>query len=133
MQIVEQILPTFNPQYSVTLKPFADFPDVLEDIPIAISSVSFQDDFEGELGARRTIIYTMDFEMRVRFYGAINTGEVVREVRAKVFDIGAGLNDSDIRLNTIQLVPNPTSLNILADSDFGFTRIDHDGDSDPPG
>ena len=133
LQIVEQILPTFNPQYSVTLKPFADFPDVLEDIPIAISSVSFQDDFEGELGARRTIIYTMDFEMRVRFYGAINTGEVVRDVRAKVFDIGAGLNDSDIRLNTIQLVPNPTSLNILADSDFGFTRIDHDGDSDAPG
>lgn len=75
----------------------------------------------------------MDFEMRVRFYGAINTGEVVRDVRAKVFDIGAGLNDSDIRLNTIQLVPNPTSLNILADSDFGFTRIDYDGDSDAPG
>ena len=133
LQIVEQILPTFNPQYSVTLKPFSDYPDVLEDIPIAITSVSFQDDFEGELGARRTIIYTMDFEMRVRFYGAISQSAVVRDARAKVFDIGAGLADSDLRLNTIQVVPNPTSLNILGDSDFGFTRIDYDGDSDAPG
>ena len=132
LQIVEQILPTFNPQYSVTLKPFSDYPDVLEDIPIAITGVSFQDDFEGELGARRTIIYTMDFEMRVRFYGAINTGEIVRDVRAKIFDIGAGSADSDIRLNTIQVEPNPTSLNILADSDFGFTRTDYGAVSDAP-
>jgi len=74
----------------------------------------------------------MDFEMRVRFYGAINQSAVIRDARAKVFDIGAGLADSDLRLNTIQVVPNPTSLNILGDSDFGFTRIDYDGDSDAP-
>ena len=130
LQLVEQILPTFNPQYSITLKPFADFPDILEDIPISITGVSFQDDFEGELGARRTIIYTMDFEMKINYYGGIGTGKIVRDVRTKVFDIGAGLSDSDIRLNTIQLVPKPTTLNILGDSDFGFTRTDYGADSD---
>lgn len=132
LQIVEQILPTFNPQYSVTLKPFSDYPDVLEDIPIAITGVSFQDDFESELGARRTIIYTLDFEMRLRYYAGITQSEIVRDVRAKIFDIGAGLADSDIRLNTIQVEPNPTSLNILGDSDFGFTRTDYGADSDAP-
>jgi len=131
LQIVEQILPTFNPQYSVTLKPFADYSNVLEDIPITITGVSFQDDFESELGARRTIIYTLDFEMRIRYYGKISQSEVIRDARAKIFDIGAGtLADSDIRLNTIQITPNPTSLNILADSDFGFTRTDYGADSD---
>ena len=130
LQIVEQILPTFNPQYSITLKPFSDHPDILEDIPIAINGVSFQDDFEGDLGARRTIIYTLDFSMHIRYYPALTEGEIVRDVRAKVFDIGAGLADSDIRLNTIQLLPKPTTLNILADSDFGFTRIDYGADSD---
>ena len=130
LQLVEQILPTFNPQYSITLKPFTDYPDILEDVPIAINSVSFQDDFEGDLGARRTIIYTLDFEMKIRFYGAVNTGEVVRDVRAKIFDIGSGLNDSDLRLKTIQLQPNPSTLNIVADSDFGFTRTDYSVDSD---
>jgi hypothetical protein len=130
LQIVEQILPTFNPQYSVTLKPFSDYPDILEDIPIALNGLSFQDDFESELGSRRTIIYTMDFDMRIRYYGAVDTGEIVRDVRAKVFDIGSGLNDSDLRLKTIQLEPNPISLNILGDSDFGFTRTDYGPDSD---
>tara|TARA_R100000278_G_scaffold58924_2_gene48369 strand:- start:1948 stop:2739 length:792 start_codon:yes stop_codon:yes gene_type:complete len=130
LQIVEQILPTFNPQYSITLKPFSDHPDILEDIPIAINGVSFQDDFEGDLGARRTIIYTLDFSMHIRYYPALTEGEIVRDVRAKVFDIGAGLADSDIRLNTIQILPKPTTLNILADSDFGFTRIDYGADSD---
>lgn len=132
LQIVEQILPTFNPQYSVTLKPFADYSDVLEDIPITITGVSFQDDFESELGARRTIIYTLDFEMRVRYYGGITQSEIVRDVRAKIFDIGAGLADSDMRIQTMQITPNPTSLNILADSDFGFTRTDYGADSDAP-
>lgn len=130
LQLVEQILPTFNPQYSITLKPFADYSDILEDIPITISGVSFQDDFEGEIGARRTIIYTMDFEMKISYYSGISTGPIVRDVRAKIFDIGAGLSDSDIRLKTIQVLPNPTTLNILGDSDFGFTRIDYAADSD---
>ena len=130
LQLVEQILPTFNPQYSITLKPFSEYSDILEDIPIAITGVTFTDDFEGEIGQRRTIIYTLDFEMKIRYYGAINTGPIVRDVRAKIFDIGSGLNDSDLRLETIQLQPNPTTLNILGDSDFGFTRTDYGADSD---
>lgn len=132
LQIVEQILPTFNPQYSITMKPFADYPDVLEDIPIAITGVSFQDDFEGELGARRTIIYNLDFEMRLRFYGGISESQIVRDVRAKIFDIESGLADSDLRVSTMQITPDPISLNILADSDFGFTRTDYGADSDAP-
>ena len=53
LQIVEQILPTFNPQYTLTIKPFvSEYPDFKEDIPIAIQSLSFSDDFEGALEHR---------------------------------------------------------------------------------
>ena len=34
LQVVEQILPYFTPQYTVTVKPFADIPSLLEDVPI---------------------------------------------------------------------------------------------------
>ena len=68
--------------------------------------------------------------MRLRYYGKISQSEIIRDVRAKIFDIESGDNDSDLRLKTIQLQPNPTSLNILADSDFGFTRTDYGADSD---
>ena len=122
LQIVEQILPTFNPQYSLTIKPFAtEFPTFKEDIPIIIQSVSFADDFEGAMEQRRTIVYTLDFEMKVCFYGAINTGNIIRKSITNVFDMEAGLSDSDIQIQILTTVPKPTSLIGLADSDFGFT------------
>ena len=122
LQIVEQILPTFNPQYSLTIKPFAtEYPNFKEDIPIVIQGLSFSDDFEGAMEQRRTIIYTLDFEMKVSFYGAINTGEIIRTSNVDLYLQENGLADSDIKLERISVVPNPTSIIGLADSDFGFT------------
>tara|TARA_B100000683_G_scaffold98969_2_gene97843 strand:- start:117 stop:908 length:792 start_codon:yes stop_codon:yes gene_type:complete len=122
LQIVEQILPTFNPQYALTIKPFAtEFPSFKEDIQVIIQSVAFSDDFEGALEQRRTIIYSLDFEMKLSYHGPIADQSIIRTSTAKLFDIKAGLKDSDIGLETIQVTPNPTSVIGLADSDFGFT------------
>lgn len=122
LQIVEQILPTFNPQYSLTIKPFAsEYPDFKEDIPIVIQSLSFTDDFEGAMEQRRTIIYTLDFEMKVSFYGPINTGKIIRNSLVDIYLQDTGLADSDIKLERISVAPDPTSVIGLADSDFGFT------------
>ena len=122
LQIVEQILPTFNPQYALTIKPFAtEFPTFKEDIQVIIQSVSFSDDFEGALEQRRTIIYSMDFEMKISYHGPIADQSIIRQVDAKVFDIKAGLNDSDIGLETIRVTPNPTDIIGLDDSTFGFS------------
>lgn len=123
LQIVEQILPTFNPQYTLTIKPFStEYPDFKEDIPIVIQGLSFSDDFEGAMEQRRTIIYTLDFEMKVSFYGPINTGDIIRTSKATFFDIGAGLQDSDIGLERIDTTPDPTSVFGMPDSDFGFSN-----------
>jgi hypothetical protein len=121
LQIVEQILPTCNPQYSRTIKPFStEYPGLVEDIPVIIQGVSFSDDFEGAMEQRRTIIYSMDFEMKISFHGPINDTAIIREARAKIFDINAGLQDSDIGLETIIVNPKPRSTIGLGDSDFGF-------------
>ena len=123
LQIVEQILPTFNPQYTITIKPFAtEFPTFKEDIPIIINGVGFSDDFEGTLEQRRNIIYTLDFEMKVCFYGAINTGDIIRTGITNIFLQKEGTADSDVQLERITTVPNPLSTIGLADSDFGFTN-----------
>ena len=50
---------------------FEEYPSIKEDVPITIQSVNFQDDFEGPLEQRRTIIYTLDFTMNINFYGPI--------------------------------------------------------------
>ena len=69
LQVVEQILPFFNPQYTIHMKPLAGFSDIVEDVPLILQSVSFSDNFEGSLEERRIIIYTLTFEMKVMFYG----------------------------------------------------------------
>lgn len=122
LQIVEQIIPTFNPQYTLTIKPFAtEYPTFKEDIPIVIQGLSFSDDYDASLEQRRTIIYTLDFEMKVSFYGPINTGEIIRNSIIDIYLQENGLADSDIKLERISVIPDPTSTIGLADSDFGFT------------
>ena len=121
LQIVEQILPTFNPQYSITIKPFStEYPGLVEDIPVIIQGVSFSDDFEGAMEQRRTIMYSIDFEMKISFHGPINDTAIIREARAKIFDINSGLQDSDTGLETLIVNPRPRSTIGLVDSDFGF-------------
>ena len=130
LQIVEQILPYFTPQYTLTLKPFNDYQDLKEDVPISLTGVTFSDDFEGALESRRTIIYTLDFEMKINFYGPIEETNVIRKSITKLFDQDGGLNDSDQKLETITIEPDPLSTIGLADSDFGFTStITYIGDS----
>jgi len=72
LQIVEQIMPFFTPHYTVTVQPLADY-DIKEDTPITLSAVSFSDDYEAPLEARRTIIYTLDFDMKLFLYKSTGT------------------------------------------------------------
>jgi hypothetical protein len=119
LQIVEQIIPYFNPQYTLTIKPIDGFDTLKEDTPLVLNSVTFSDDYEGQLEARRTIIYTIDFEMKINFYGPINTGEIVRTSITTLGQRAVGLADSDIPLETIIVTTNPA--NASFDSDYGFT------------
>jgi len=144
LQMVEQILPTFNPQYTLSIKPFAtEYPTFIEDIPISISGVSNTDDYESELSARRTIIYTLSFELRTAYYSAIPTSKIIRKSVAKVFQpivgyvdsaggrTGMGqIADSDVRLQTVEINPKPLGIIGMPDSDFGFTTTIWGQDSD---
>jgi len=122
LQVVEQIVPFFNPQYTLTIKPFPDdYPDFKEDIPIIIQGLAFQDDFEGAMDTRRTIVYSIDFEMKVSFHGPVNTSSIIRTTKADLFEINSGLIDSDGYLETVKITPNPVNVFGLADSDFGFS------------
>jgi hypothetical protein len=116
LQAIEQIIPYFSPQYTLTMRPFVEYPDIVEDVPITIQGTSFTDDYEGTVESRRTIIYTLDFEMRANFYGPMSSGSVIRQADANIFN----LETPEVRLETIRIEPNPIDIN--ADSDYGFTE-----------
>lgn len=124
LQVVEQVLPYFNPEYTLTMKPFGDYDNFLEDVAIGIQGVTFTDDFEGTVEQRRTIIYSLEFEMRTNFYGPLNNQSVIRTAIANtglLLDSGdtGSLGDSDAKFGTITVTPDPT--NVSLDSDFGFS------------
>ena len=56
LQIVEQILPYFQPDYTVTINDNTDM-GIKRDVPIILNSVGYEDDYEGDFTARRSFIY----------------------------------------------------------------------------
>ena len=119
LQVVEQVLPYFNPQYTLSIKPLDDIDTLKEDVPVILTGVVLNDEYEGEMAAtRRTIIYTLDFDMHVYFHGPITASGIIRTSITDVLNQGAGLNDSDVPLERITVTPNPASAS--PDSDFGF-------------
>jgi hypothetical protein len=115
LQVVEQILPYFAPQHTLSVKPFSDHPEHREDTPIILTGVNFQDDFEGPIEQRRTIIYTLDFEMKMNFYGPEYEGSIIREVNTNLFTID---EESDSFIHNINITPDP--IGVSPDSDYGF-------------
>ena len=76
LQILEQILPMFQPEYTVTIK---DIPamDITTDTPIILESVDTNDDYEGDLVTRRAIVYTLGFSTRIRYYRGLGKSKQI--------------------------------------------------------
>lgn len=66
-QIVEQILPYFQPAYTLTIK-YTGIKE-LKDVPIQIESIQIQDDYEGNFESRRSLIYTIRFTAKMYLFG----------------------------------------------------------------
>jgi len=86
LQIVEQILPFFQPAFTITV-------DLVEsigekrDIPIVLDSIKFQDDYEGDFSTRRALIYTLQFTAKTYLFGPIadTTDGLIRKVQVDQF------------------------------------------------
>jgi hypothetical protein len=78
LQILEQILPMFQPDYTVTI---TDIPDmsIKSDVPIVLNGIALNDEYEGDFLSRRTIIYTLTFETRIKYYTGIQNKEIINK------------------------------------------------------
>ena len=80
VQIIEQILPFFQPEYSVTIKPVDDF-NHKQDVQVILQDVSIEDNYEGDFSERRVLIYNLNFIMKMKFYGPTGDSKLIREVK----------------------------------------------------
>ena len=121
LQIFEQILPTFVPDYTVAIKDM-DGPGNSVDVPIILTGTSFTDEYEGDFETRRTIIYILDFEMKVRFTGRVVSKPTIRAVTADLFNNSTpeSAQDAIDRVQTDLGSVNDTRDNFTTNTTFGF-------------
>ena len=115
LQIIEQILPFFQPEYTVTMNVIPEL-DIKRDIPIVLNGVNYEDTYNGEFTQRRAVIYTLSFTAKTYLYGPMTNQGVIKTVQA---DLGADTEAPLARDERIVITPNPTTAD--SDDDFGFT------------
>ena len=117
LQIVEQILPYFQPDYTLTLNDMADM-GIKRDVPIILNSVGYEDNYQGDFESRRAIIYTLAFTLKFYLYGPVTSSSVIKTVQVDQFsDLPAVTPTREQRYS---VAPNPSSAD--ADDDFGFSE-----------
>ena len=118
LQIIEQILPYFQPDYTLTINDNADM-GVKKDVPIILNSISYEDDYDGDFAERRSLIYTLDFSCKFYLYGPVTSSKVIKTVQVDQY---TDMPDtSPKREQRLTVTPNPTSAD--ADDDFGFNEV----------
>ena len=115
LQIVEQILPFFQPDYTVSIRVLPEM-NLIRDVPIILNGVQYEDNYDGEFTRRRAVVYTLNFTAKTYIYGPMTNQGVIKTVQA---DLGADTDPKLTRDERIIVVPNPTTAD--ADDDFGFT------------
>ena len=119
LQIIEQILPYFQPSFTVTVD-LVDSIGEKKDIPIVLENISFQDDYEGDFSSRRALIYTLQFTAKTYLFGPIaeSTEGLIKKVQVDYY------TNTDIQTAKREMrytaVPDP--IDAQPDDDFGFNE-----------
>ena len=117
LQIVEQILPYFQPDYTVTINDNTDM-GIKRDVPVILNSIAYEDDYQGDFASRRAIIYTLSFTAKFYLYGPVTSSKVIKTVQVDQYTDMP--DQSPKREQRYSVTPNPTTAD--ADDDFGFSE-----------
>ena len=97
-QILEQILPYFTPEFTVTVNTIPDM-NIKADVPITLNSADVADEYEGDLSARRTITWTLSFTLKGFIYPNVTSGQIIKSIEVN-FRIPGG----DTEIETAEFI-----------------------------
>ena len=72
LQIVEQILPYFQPAYNLTVELVESIKEK-RDIPVVLENITMEDDYEGDFTKRRVLLYTLRFTAKTYLFGPVSS------------------------------------------------------------
>lgn len=81
LQIIEQILPYFQPAYTMSVNLVESIGEK-RDIPVTLESISMDDDYEGDFSTRRALVYTLRFSAKTYLFGPVASAssDIVKKV-----------------------------------------------------
>ena len=118
MKIVEQILPFFKPDFTVSVKMVDDM-DLYVDVPIILNNVIQDDQYEGDYQTRRVLTYTLSFTVKGYYFGPHGDKKIIKFAESNVFDTTT-VGQANTGVEVIKTQPGMTANNepttVLADS-----------------
>lgn len=119
LQIIEQILPFFQPSFNFTIN-LVDSIGEKKDVPLVLDSIDFQDDYEGSFQTRRALIYTLRFTAKTYMFGPIaeSSDGLIRKVQV---DYYSG-TDTQNATREFRYTVKPDPVTAEPGDDFGFTE-----------
>ena len=116
IQIVEQIVPFFQPEYTITIREVPDM-DIVRDVPIILNNIGYEDTYEGDFTTRRAIIYTFNFTAKAYVYGPVSTAKPITKAEVKTYS-----DLQDQAPTRVQKIVTTVTSGPDADDNFGFNE-----------
>jgi len=97
LQLIEQILPYFQPQFNLTINFIPDMGEK-RDVAIFLNSVDYSDEWDGNFNQRRYLNWTLRFTVKSYIYGPFNTADIIRKAIIYERQGEVGVADRSTRL-----------------------------------
>jgi hypothetical protein len=127
-QILEQILPFFTPDFTLTVN-FIPEMGLSHDVPIILNSVSPTTDYEGDLMTTRLIVWDLEFTVKGYIWPPVGKpAGLIGQFSQSANTYGAVItniyNTTDINANNkiAEVIVQSDPLDVDPDDEFGFSE-----------
>lgn len=131
LQILEQILPFFQPNFNITLNMISDMNEK-RDIAIILNNINYEDDWDDSFLDRRSIVWTLNFTAKSYIYGPYTNTGIIRKaiIYESVGDLAASRRNAVYTYspkaledkNNDGVIDAADDELVLSTDDFGFNE-----------
>lgn len=111
LQIIEQILPTFTPEYTLSIKAVSGM-NIIQDIPVILNSITATDDYESDYQTRRSVIHELSFTLKTNLFGGVKneSSNIILDVNTNIID-----KDTNHKIKTYEAIGDESTFEIISE------------------
>lgn len=83
LQIIEQILPVFSPEYTLSINAVPDM-NIVQNVPVILNNISATDEYDGAFTERRFVTHTLNFTLKINLFGPESVAKVITKSMANI-------------------------------------------------